>query len=292
MVGSRLPWSALPGATRRAASSSGTRQSTHQPEQLAGAHAEVDPRHAVSGHRVEHRGTGGHDMAAVVPGRERADPGVEQLHGRGSGLDLHLEKGRGDAREPVQQLLPQLGVAVHQRLGVLVVLRGAALDHVAGQRVRSSGEADQRLGPELGGEQTHGLGDVPDVGGLQRAQLLQVGAAADRLGHDRADAGLDVEVHADGLERHHDVAVVDGRVHVVTAHRLQGDLLDQLRHLAGVQHGDALADLQVLGQRAPGLSHEPHRCVRHRLASAGPQERGVLQVLGAAGNRPAALAHG
>ena len=51
-AGSRLPCTARPGPTRRAASSSGTRQSTpdhvraglaHQPEQLAGADAEVDP---------------------------------------------------------------------------------------------------------------------------------------------------------------------------------------------------------------------------------------------------------
>ena len=35
--------------------------------------------------------------------------------------------------------------------------------------------------------------------------------------------------------------------------------------------------LAVLRQRATGLPHEPHRRVRHRLAPAGAQERGVPQ---------------
>ncbi len=244
----------------------------HQAQQLARADAEVDPRHVVGGHRLEHLLRGRHHRAPVVGRGQRAHPGVEELHGRGAGLDLHLEEGGGDAGEAVQQVGPELRVAVHQRLGVLVVLGGAALDQVAGQGERRAREADQRRGAELGGEHPDRLGDVGDVLGGQVAQPLQVGAGADRLLHDGTDAGLDVQVHADGLQRDDDVAEVDGRVDPVPADRLQGDLGDQLGAHARLEHRDALAHLQVLGQRAPGLPHEPDRRVRHRLSAARLEE--------------------
>ena len=82
--------------------------------------------------------------------------------------------------------------------------------------------------------------------------------AADRVGDDRPGAGHDVEVDADRLERHHDVGEEDGRVDAVAAHRLQGDLDDQVGAEARLQHRDALADRAVLRQRAAGLAHEPH----------------------------------
>lgn len=112
----------------------------------------------------------------------------------------------------------------------------------------AAGEADERGGAEFGGEQPDGLGDVPDVLGGQVAQAGQVGAGADGLLDDGADARLDVEVDADGLERDHDVAEVDGGVDVVAADGLHRDLGDQLGAHARVEHRDALADLAVLGQ--------------------------------------------
>ena len=97
------------------------------------------------------------------------------------------------------------------------------------------------------------------------------------------DAGLDVQVDPDRLQRHHDVAEEDRRVDAVPAHRLEGDLGDQVRVGAGLEHRDALADLAVLRQRPAGLAHEPHRGVRHRLAAAGAQEGGVVQRVGCVG---------
>ena len=133
------------------------------------------------------------------------------------------------------------------------------------------------------------------------AQLLDGGERADRLAHDRADAldELDVEAHRD--DRGHDVREHHGRVDVVPAHRLQ-------RHLGASAPADRLisknawllADRAVLGQRAPGLPHEPHRrpldgsrraartssgSTRPRLAAHG---KGRLPSAGANGrSRPA-----
>ena len=167
-AGSRLPCSALPGSTRRTASSSGTRQSTpttsapaspSSPEQLAGADAEVDPRHAGGGQRVEDPPAVRQHGPPVVLRAERARPGVEQLHG----ADARPRPGR--RRNAIvmsvslaQQRVPQRRVPVHQRLGAVEALRRAAVDQVAGQGERAAGEPDQRRAAELGDQRPDRLG--------------------------------------------------------------------------------------------------------------------------------------
>ena len=81
-----------------------------------------------------------------------------------------------------------------------------------------------------------------DVLGRQVGDRRDVVEGAHRLGDDRADAGLDVEVDADGLERQHDVGEEDRRVDAVPADGLEGDLGDQVGVHAGLQHPDALAE--------------------------------------------------
>lgn len=80
-------------------------------------------------------------------------------------------------------------------------------------------EADERGGPQLGGEHAHRLGDVVHVFRRQVPQLREVGAGADGVRDDGADARLDVEVDADGLEGDDDVAEVDRGVDPVPAVR-------------------------------------------------------------------------
>src|SRR5690606_37366175 len=114
------------------------------------------------------------------------------------------------------------------RLGVLVGAGRAALDQVAREGEGGAGEADQRGGAQFAGEHADGLGDVGDVLRGEVAQAGQVLTGAHRPLDDRADARLDVEGDTDGLERDDDVAEVDRRVHAVPAHRLEGDLGDQV----------------------------------------------------------------
>jgi hypothetical protein len=108
---------------------------------------------------------------------------------------------------------------------------------------------------------------------------------AERLRHDRAGARHDVEVDADRLERHDDVGEEDGGVDAVAADRLQRDLGDEVGRRAGVEHLVALAQRAVLGQRAAGLPHEPHRGVGDGLAAARPEEGGVVRGGGRGGHR-------
>jgi hypothetical protein len=109
---------------------------------------------------------------------------------------------------------------VHQRLGDLVVLRRPALDEVRRQRERCAGEPDERRRAQLADQRADGLVDERDVAGLERAQLVEVGAGADGAAQHRADARLHVDVDTHGTQRHHDVGVEDGGVDPVPADRL------------------------------------------------------------------------
>ena len=88
--------------------------------------------------------------------------------------------------------------------------------------------------------------------------------------------------HSDAREqhRHDDVAEEHGRVDAVPAHRLQGDLGGERRVEAGVEHLGARADRPVLRQRAPRLTHEPHRqrvgAVTARGADEGRMRRAAV----------------
>ncbi len=74
------------------------------------------------------------------------------------------------------------------------------------------------------------VGDVRRVGrGLEGPQAGEVGRAAERLGHDRPPARLDVDAEADGVDRHHDVGEENGGVDAVAADRLQRQLGGQRR---------------------------------------------------------------
>ena len=104
---------------------------------------------------------------------------------------------------------------------------GPPFDEVRRQGERRAGEPDQRCAAELADQCLGGIGDARDVVGLEVAQLVELVGAAERLGDDRSGAGHDVEIDADGLERHDDVGEEDRRVDAVPAHRLHRDLDDQ-----------------------------------------------------------------
>ncbi len=184
-------------------------------------------------------------------------------------------EGPGILDEPVEQLVPDRRLGVHQGLGAGVGLRRAAFDEVRRQREGRAGEPDQRRRAELGDQGPHRLRDVGHVVGLQRSERLDVASGADGLGDDRAHARDDVDVDAHGDERDDDVGEQDRGVGGEPAYRLQRDLADQLGSPAGLEHADALAQRAVLGQRAAGLPHEPHRGAVRALPPTGPQERGV-----------------
>ena len=158
-----------------------------------------------------------------------------------------------------EQRVPGLRIGVHERFGLLVVPARTTFDQIRRQSERRSGKADQRRGAQLGGEKPNGLRDCAYLFGDQSRECCNVGDGANRIGDHRSDAGNDVEIDSRSFEWNDDVREQDCRVHVVTAHRLHRDLTDQRRIETRFQHADPGADLAVLRQRTPGLTHEPHR---------------------------------
>ena len=214
------------------------------------------------------------DVALVVRARQRAGPRVEQLDRGGAGVDLHAQEPRGDVGDRVQQGGEQPGVAVHHRLRGRVVPARPALDEVAGQRERRPGEAEQGRGTQRVAGEPDGLGEEPEVGRREGGERVDVGGRADGRAHDGAGAGDDVDVDPGRVQRHDDVAVEHGGVDAVAAHGLQGDLGDELRGAAGLEHRRRPAGLLVLRQRAPRLAHEPHGRALDGLASGGADQVG------------------
>ena len=134
----------------------------HVLQQFAGAHTEVDGGYAQLGNRRQHPAARRRGEAPVVIRRQASRPAVEQLHGGGTRGHLLAQRGDRHVRQALGEVHPQRGVAEHQRLGARVVPAGAALDHVAGERERRPGEADQRH-LQLADEQPHGLVDVRQI---------------------------------------------------------------------------------------------------------------------------------
>ena len=123
-----------PAPTRRAASSSGTRQSTpttsapaspHQREQLAGADAEVDPRHVQVGQR---RRTPRASAAARTARSRRADSApAQESNSCTAAAPASIWTRRNVAAMTASRsssACHSVGLAVHQRLGAGVLLDG------------------------------------------------------------------------------------------------------------------------------------------------------------------------
>jgi MiaB/RimO family radical SAM methylthiotransferase len=135
----------------------------------------------------------------------------------------------------------------------------------------------QSRGKWYGRTRSNKLVHIASEEALAGQLVVDVGQRAHRRRHDRPHPRLDVEVDADRLERQHDVGEEDGGVDAVPAHRLEGDLDDHLGVHARLEHADALADREVLRQRPPGLSHEPHRASRRHLAGIRTDQRRILR---------------
>ena len=103
-------------------------------------------------------------------------------------------------------------------------------------------------------------------------EALDVGHALDRPVDDGADALDEIDGDSHAEDRGHDVGEEDGRIDAVPPHRLKRHLRTQLRRACQLEEAVALAQRAVLGQRAPGLPHEPHGRAFDRLATRDPHE--------------------
>src|SRR5262245_50516976 len=281
----------LPGAIERDAPVDADRVAPgipHRVEQLARPNAEVDRRDREV---LQHRAGPRLHRRLIVIWAQGPGPRVEQLHDLRAGLDLREQVRAGDLRQRAHQRCPRGRGLEHHRLRPRVVARRTALDQVAGERERSAGEPDQRH-VELLAEEPDRLERVGLVGlGFELAKTRYTGLVADRIVHDRPDAGLDPDANADRLDRHHDVREHDRGVQRDPPKRLQGELDREVRPTNGIQDVAVAPELAVLRQVAAGLAHEPHRRPVDGFAAQGPQEAVVhgLTGYGVPGRRPCPL---
>ena len=246
---------------------------SHRAEQPSGLDAEVDDRHAEVLHGADEAFRGYESVVVVVGQRERTNPAVEDLDDVGAGLDLETAVFDQDCDQLVQKHAPCDRLAIHQFLGLDVVARSAAFDHVAGQRVRRAAEADDAEAiAEVRGDFLDGAGDVGEVIGPIGAQGRHIGRSAHGMMHDRPFAGLELEGQAHGLERKQQVGKDDGRVDAELFSSGDGDFGGDLRLLADLDQRVVLADVAILLHVAAGLAQKPDRRAIDGLAQAGADE--------------------
>ncbi len=137
----------------------------HQGQQLTGTDAEENCRHVQVGDALEDSFRRGQGEALVLRAREGTGPRVEELHGLRAVANLRAQKADGDLDEPVEQLVEERRLAVHQGLDDGELTGGASLDEVARDREGRARETDQRRarGGELFDDEIDGARDVAHV---------------------------------------------------------------------------------------------------------------------------------
>ena len=87
--------------------------------------------------------------------------------------------------------------------------------------------------------------------------------------------GHNIDIHAREFHGDDDIREENTGIDFVTAHRLHGDLCGKFGCQTGIQHGNSLARLAVLGQRTPRLAHKPDRTMLRRAPGERPQHRRI-----------------
>ena len=239
---------------------------------------EVDHRHVRTRDRREELAVVGRDVAQVVLTPERASrPGVEDLERLRPGARLREQVVGLHGRELRQQPPPRRRLGEHECLRLREVLRRAALDRVAGERERGSGEADHRHAPRLElAAHDRDRRERPRHRLLRRRRPEQVDvpSARDRPLDPRAVALHEIELEAHADERREDVRKDDGRVHSERVHGQQRHLRRELGRADQLEHGVLLAQRPVLRHVAPRLPQQPDRSSLDRKPPTGSQEQG------------------
>ena len=192
-------------------------------------------------------------LSEFAPGRVAASIGI------GNPLDLSQS---GAVVEDAEDAVHHLRVRLDQRLGLWEVFGTAALDEVAGERPRRTGEAEQGLiQPEFFAKDGEGVVDIlQTVGGAFEFQRGDVGRRGQRSLHGDAAFVAETVTDAQGFGDDEDVREQDRGVELrKTAEGLQRDLD---REFGRADHRDEIGfrlECAVFRQVATGLTHDPDR---------------------------------
>ena len=217
---------------------------------------------------------------AVVLTAQGTGPRVEYLQRLRARLDLRLEVVAHDRGKAAAQLVPRLGLRVHESLRRGVGGRRSAFDRVRGQRERRAAETDQRdPAGQLAAHQPDRFEHMPEsLARLEVAQPRHIAGGANRLRDCRPFALDEIEVEPHRREGQQQVGEQDRGVHVKGIDRLQRHLDRHVGARDDLEQCVALAQRPVLGHIPAGLAHEPHRRPIHRLTAAGAQKAVVHEM--------------
>ena len=293
-AGSRLPCSATRAPTRRARAAMSTVQSrptadapqaaissSHCPPPLVKTIVGTGWPSGAGRERREDRAHRRERERAVGVGGQQPAPGVEDHHRVGAARDLLVEVGgdrpRVDVDEPLQQIGPRVGHLAHGG----EVGAAAAFDHVAGERERAAGEADQR----------HAAGErALDLARPRRTRSASFAMSGTASARDRRLVGASCARSAGPRPRRTEsprpiasgtVRMSENRIAASSGKRASGCSVTSVASAGVLRERHEAAGLRarrvVLGQVAPGLAHQPDRRVRRGLAPQRAQERVVFE---------------
>ncbi len=215
--------------------------------------------------------------------RQHAAPGVEHLQRLRTGRALRGQIGNHRVGVHRQQFVQSGRIIQRHRLDPRVILAAAAFDHVAGQRPRTAGKADQRhLAVQFAPDQAHRVHHVAQLGfHVRYRQPVRVGGGAHGAFELRAFALDEVQAQTHCVGHGEDVGEQDRSVQPEAAQRLQGHLAGDLRVLGHAQEAaGGGARGAVLRQVAAGLAHQPDGRAVDGFALEGAQQAIVLQWTG------------
>jgi carboxymethylenebutenolidase len=248
----------------------------HGGQERGAVGAEINDGRASFLQLPHHAGDVGEHVAAIVFHAEASDPTVENLNHVGAGAHLLGGVGRGDDNQFAHQRLPVGGRVVHHFLGVDVVARASAFDHVAGEGERSATKADHgnAVGKMLC-DQAHRFGDIAEIGGTVGAQVRDVLLVTNGLLDDGALARGKMKRKTHDFKGQQEVGEDDGGIDAEDFGSRDGDLGGERGLLADLEEGMLLADRTVLGHVSSRLTHEPDGSAVDGLGLAGANKVGI-----------------
>ncbi len=248
----------------------------HRGQQRGAVGAKINYRCAGFLQALDHGCNMRQNVAAIIFNAEAADPAIENLNDVGAGTDLSGRVFGGDVDQLAHQLIPVSGRVVHHFLGVEIVARAAAFDHVAGEGEGSSAETDDgNFSCKMFRNQGDRFGDITKFGSAVGAELGYIFFGADGLLDDRTFSGGKMEGQAHDFERKQKVGEDDGGVDSEKFGGGDGDFGGEFGLLADFEQGMLLANGAVLRHVASGLAHEPDGSTVDRLRFAGANEDGI-----------------
>src|ERR1035437_4751707 len=165
----------------------------HRGQKRGAVGAEINDGHSGFLQLLHHAGDVGEHVAAIVLDAEASHPTVENLDYVGAGAHLIGGVGSRNDNQFAHERVPIGGRVIHHFLGVDVVARASALDHVAGKSEGSTAETDHGQPiAEVLRDQAHGFGDIAEFGGAVGAQVRDVFFAAYGLLDDGTFSGGEV----------------------------------------------------------------------------------------------------